>query len=140
MRRKRWELHVFGFWLLDYQWTLLDNNRVGVCAFWALPFLFSLLHKSSCGDIILKDVIFLMLHHHCLLFLGNGCVSPTANLIRLRCWSDCLHLIIPLRSSRATLELSILRDSFLIILATSETVGWSRDCRVAHFYGMCVAI
>jgi hypothetical protein len=60
---------------------MLDDNRIGVCAFWALSFLFTLLLEYSSGYIILNDVIFLMLNHHRLLFLGYGGVSPSTNFI-----------------------------------------------------------
>jgi hypothetical protein len=141
LRRQRWEFLGFGFWLLDYQWTLLDNNGIGVCAFWALPLLFTLLLEDSRGDIILEDVIFLMLHHHRLLFLGYGGVSPPADFVRLGPWSYCLHLIVPLRGSRATLELGVLRGGgFLVNLLACEVVGRWRDCGVAHFCGRWVAI
>jgi hypothetical protein len=119
---------------------MLDDNRIGVCAFWALPFLFSLLLEDSSGDIILKDVIFLMLHHHCLLFLGYGCVSPSTDFIQLGSRSDRLHLIVPLGGSRASLELGFLRWGFLVILLASEVVDRGRDCGVAHFCGKRVAI
>ena len=120
---------------------MLDNNRIRVCPFRTLPFLFSLLLEDSSGDIILKDVIFLMLHHHRLLFLGYGGVSPPADFVRLGTRSDCLHLIVPLGGSRATLELGVLRwGGFLVILLASEVVGRGRDCGVAHFCGKRVAI
>jgi len=119
---------------------MLDNNRIGVCAFWAFLFLFSLLLEDSSRDIILEDIIFLMLHHHRLLFLGYGGVSPPADFVRLGPRSDCLHLIVPLGGSRASLELGFLRRGFLVILLASEVVDRGRDCGVAHFCGMWVAI